>query len=824
MASNLTKKIIKYFTEKDIIIFNSLKKNPKAHPFVGHELKNITKDISKRFLNDENNNKLNLNALQILTGSHNDKYIIVLDFDIYDKDTNTNCENTYELYKQYIEICQSQDGMYKSSTDINKNVIIDITDCKKLKRRLIDIYGHKQKITIHGLELMKGQNQVIPPTISSCKKTKKNKKRAFLTDEYILNINEEHNVCDYLHTLIDYYEQIEENKKENTNNNYENNHSNNKNMSKEKKNYYYLKDLIEILDKKYYHEYDYWFKLGTIIKMYCEDEYSGSKLFNYISSKSNKYKESETTKVFNNLKINNVITIGSLKKWAIDSNFSKYINWRNKYEPNSIFNFDDNTSYNYAKFFKKEFGHEFLFFDTNFYHYNGYYWKKQIICEDIHNYINTKMYNKLWSIYSAIKSNNPSYDEKGIKMKNINLLHQIKTKENIVKELKVMLFRGDTFEFDKMPNIVQHGNCVYDLYENKFFKCKPEYYTSLTTNLFFDFNDCVNNQLYVKKDIEKIQKLNNIIDNIFHNEKDNKELYLQILSTGFYGKSIENFIICNGAGRNGKGLINELMMFTCNDYGYNADSNMLLDIKKNSGPNPELANMNNKRFVLTSEPSDNKKYNTAVIKEITGNSTINARKCNSNNTKTNLRLTLICETNHDLRFSATDCGINDRLIEIPFKSYFTNDDEELNKDESIFKINSYFKSIEFKENYASSFFLLLTNYWIRYYKNKKFILNEKQIKLKERYMIYSDDIMIWFYDTYKKTDNKNDIIQFKNIYNDYKDSEYFDNLTKKNKRLHNKKWMIKTFQINPILKKHFKKEIKINNIKYKSVLRGFIKI
>jgi phage/plasmid-associated DNA primase len=48
------------------------------------------------------------------------------------------------------------------------------------------------------------------------------------------------------------------------------------------------------------------------------------------------------------------------------------------------------------------------------------------------------------------------------------------------------------------------------------------------------------------------------------------------------------------------------MMKTVGDYGYNLPSSALLqDIK--AGPNPELAGLHNKRFVVSSEPEKGKK-------------------------------------------------------------------------------------------------------------------------------------------------------------------------------------------------------------------------
>ena len=70
------------------------------------------------------------------------------------------------------------------------------------------------------------------------------------------------------------------------------------------------------------------------------------------------------------------------------------------------------------------------------------------------------------------------------------------------------------------------------------------------------------------------------------------------------------------------------------------DINQVLDEIK-EGPNPAIASLNMKRFVLAQEPNGKRKICSATLKEITGDSTINARMCNSNDCKTKLCLTLV---------------------------------------------------------------------------------------------------------------------------------------------------------------------------------------
>ena len=83
---------------------------------------------------------------------------------------------------------------------------------------------------------------------------------------------------------------------------------------------------------------------------------------------------------------------------------------------------------------------------------------------------------------------------------------------------------------------------------------------------------------------------------------------MSVLSSGLQGKNLEKFIIASGCGGNGKGVINELALECFGHYGYVLNNNVLLRPMK-EGPNPEKANLHNKRFVISREPNSNYKIN-----------------------------------------------------------------------------------------------------------------------------------------------------------------------------------------------------------------------
>jgi hypothetical protein len=111
----------------------------------------------------------------------NGRHIMSLDFDIYVKATNTHCEKMRERFETYDSFCTNNNGMYSSSTDGNKNVLVDYTDSEILMSLVNEFTKIREdgkrdsnfKLESNHLEIFLLGNQVIPPSQTICKKTEK---------------------------------------------------------------------------------------------------------------------------------------------------------------------------------------------------------------------------------------------------------------------------------------------------------------------------------------------------------------------------------------------------------------------------------------------------------------------------------------------------------------------------------------------------------------------------------------------------------------------------------------------------------------------------
>ena len=114
--------------------------------------------------------------------------------------------------------------------------------------------------------------------------------------------------------------------------------------------------------------------------------------------------------------------------------------------------------------------------------------------------------------------------------------------------------------------------------------------------------------------------------------EDVRHLVLFILASGLSGRAIEKFFIFNGEGRNGKGVLDEFMMWCLGDYATFVSPMLLTEdrrFQRSGAPNPEKAKLHKKRFVVSSEPASISKIHNDTMKDLTGGGETQARRDSS---------------------------------------------------------------------------------------------------------------------------------------------------------------------------------------------------
>ncbi len=569
-----------------------------------------------------------------------------------------------------------------------------------------------------------------------------------------------------------------------------------------------IKEISEIINIKYIDSYNDWIRILWSIKSHNDDNRD---IALNISKKSSKFNNDDFEKYWNQYRKEDIkLTLGTLRYYARMSNNEEYMKVRIKHNQSKIKQlFRYPTQENLAIIFDKIFGDDFIYNQQKVYYFNGIVW------ETSENSLRRKFTGDFTKIFlneeiesfKKLKELEPGNDNYRLTLEKnkllIKIIGQLQSNSNIkaiCNDAIKPYIENNKVSFEKNAYVFCFTNKVYDLKKYEFFDYgNREDYMTMTTG-------------YEYRPATKTEKetLNNILSKIFPIEIERK-LYLTILSTGLYGMTLEKFILANGSGRNGKGLINELAEKMFGNYAYNCNNAILLNAVKD-GANQSISNMDNKRIIFYREPNaeNQHKLDVCTIKEITGGSKINARALYSTNTDTNLKGTHIMECNEKpLMRGQIDKAIMDRYIDIKFRSTFTDRDEEVNEEENIYKCKVELKEINFQEEHKYALFEILIEHWKEYNDNGKNINKFIPDYIRDEgdeYLKKSNEIFNWFDENYEKTEDDTDIIKLADIYEEFKLSDIYINYTKAEKREMNKNKFIDKLSKNIFLRKYYKEK------------------
>ena len=155
-------------------------------------------------------------------------------------------------------------------------------------------------------------------------------------------------------------------------------------------------------------------------------------------------------------------------------------------------------------------------------------------------------------------------------------------------------------------------------------------------------------------------------------------------------------------------------------------------------------------------------------------------------------------------------AIGRRIDVSPFDSKFLTETKWENRTEEevssgrVFKANPYYTSDGFQDLYKQALMEILMERFFKF-QNDKYILKPPKAVVREadEYLKYSDDFYGWWSDKFVKEEGS--IIPFGAVWDVFKDSEYFNNMTKNEKRRYNQKRLKEVVTGNMFLKEHFKK-------------------
>lgn len=147
--------------------------------------------------------------------------------------------------------------------------------------------------------------------------------------------------------------------------------------------------------------------------------------------------------------------------------------------------------------------------------------------------------------------------------------------------------------------------------------------------------------------------------------------------------------ICNGTGGNGKSIFLECIQEALGDYSSVIPIETLTDNGKaqrdGSAPSPDLASLEGKRFVITTEPKEQVTIDAGIVKTVTGGTKLKVRMLHQNPIEFLPQFKIWWQSNGLPNVNINDYAILRRLIVIPFNNEVREDAVDINLKSKLMK-------------------------------------------------------------------------------------------------------------------------------------------
>lgn len=526
-----------------------------------------------------------------------------------------------------------------------------------------------------------------------------------------------------------------------------------------------------------------------------------------------KYDETKLTEIWNETKEG--LGLGTIYKQAKDTNKKLYYKIKIKHLPKEFFKHEE---YSLAKLLVDEcFNDKLVICDDNLMTYTNSRWYidndfdylKYMISNEGVKYF-SKIEKLLLNYFMYLNQDDDDYEptrkKKTLVGDSVVYLGKLNWKNNISKEIKsIIINKHQNIEFNKNGMHFAFKNKKYNFTTKKFEDILREDYISYSAG--YD---------YIEPETDDIEIIELIFKQIFPNEEIRK-CYLSIMRTAFMGYTKDKFIVANGKGSNGKGVIDELLLDCVGyDYGYTGNIGALTD-KKKTGSNPEIANLHKKRFCIFKEPNQKEKILLGNVKELVDNKEINARQNYSNNTKVRLQATFILECNKKLAFDGEVSNAEyRRFVDILFESTFTTNKTLLNDKNltNVFEAKPEYKQDEFKENYRCALFKYIIDN-----ADEKIYIPDCVAQRTKEYVDSNDELLEFMKENYVyESDKAGQFIALKEVFQLYKCSESYERLYKKERPTY--KTFTQSIAEHSSFKYYYHDRKQIDKKEYRNILIG----
>ena len=221
-------------------------------------------------------------------------------------------------------------------------------------------------------------------------------------------------------------------------------------------------------------------------------------------------------------------------------------------------------------------------------------------------------------------------------------------------------------QFDQHKELFNCKNGTYNLETGVLQKHNPNDYISKISNVYYD-------------PAAKSTEIQKTMNTILQGNKENIEYIQKIFGMALSGITNEEklFLLYGATTRNGKSTIVETYLYMIKDYGITMQPETLALSKKDSRTaNGDIARLKGARFVNAPEPPQNMRFDAALIKQLTGNDMITARKIYQEEMSFIPEFITLINTNHLPIITDETLFTSGRIVVIPFRKHFEEHEQD----------------------------------------------------------------------------------------------------------------------------------------------------
>jgi putative DNA primase/helicase len=317
-----------------------------------------------------------------------------------------------------------------------------------------------------------------------------------------------------------------------------------------------------------------------------------------------------------------------------------------------------------AEYFIKDHGENVRFCNGLWYIWNGSMWQEDKL-NKIHQLSKNTLKNMEQNYLPSIEDEKQCYTfiehlrQSGNKIKKYNMIELAKDEEGISilpetlnQDIWLLNLNNGTFNLSKDNFTLKPHN-------------KKDY---ITKKIDINYNQDAKCELWLK-----------FLNKIFNNNQDVIKFVQKSLGYSLTGSTQEQCLfILHGEGSNGKSTFIDTIEKIMGEYAKNTPPETLMTKISTNNASPDICRMKGVRFIPSVETEEDKTFSEVLLKQLTGNDTISARKLYQDFESFKIEGKYWIACNHKPNIRGTDNAIWRRIRTIPFN--VTIADNEKDKD------------------------------------------------------------------------------------------------------------------------------------------------